>query len=121
MFWTDQASLGHLLTAHGPTSQPCRTLIYNGVESSLPMRCPVCTAFKRELSQESEIEVVATLRQRARLVAPVTGQSFQDMEGEILISRKRRAHVATQLHAHTQDVHSEGSDQSRGIGKAAFA
>ena len=85
------------------------------------MQCPVCNALKRELSQECEHEAVATLRQRARLAAPVSGQSSHDLESEILISRKRRAHIATELHEHTQDVHPEDSDSSLGIGKVASA
>jgi len=97
------------------------TLIYNRSERYPPMQCPVCNAFKRELSQECEHEAVATLRQRANLAAPVSGQSFQDLESEILLSRKRRAHIATELHEHTQDVHPEDSDSSLGIGKVASA
>ncbi len=83
------------------------------------MQCPVCDAFKRELSQECENEAVATLRQRACLAGPPAGHSFQDLESEILTSRKRRAHIATELRAHNQDVHHEDQDGSLEIGKAA--
>ncbi len=85
------------------------------------MQCPVCSAFKRELSHEWENEASATLRQRAHLASPVPGQSSQELESEILLIRKRRAHIATELHAHAQDVHPEVSDHSLGIGKAASA
>jgi len=85
------------------------------------MHCPVCTAFKRQLSHESENEAVATLRQRARLASPVAGPPSQDLENEILISRKRRAHIANELQQHTRTVHSEVSDLSLGIGEAASA
>jgi hypothetical protein len=85
------------------------------------MQCPVCAAFKRELNQECENEAVATLRQRARLAAPVDGEAVQDLEREILISRKRRAHIATELHAHTQEAHRDNSGDPLGIGKAASA
>ena len=85
------------------------------------MQCPVCTAFQRELSQECEHEAVATLRQRAYLAAPVGGPSFQELESEILKSRKRRAHIATELRAHSQDAHRDDSDHSLEIGKAASA
>ncbi len=85
------------------------------------MQCPVCTAFQRELSQECENEAVATLRQRACLAAPVAGQSFQDLESKILMSRKRRAHIATELRAHNQDVHCEDPNHWFGIGKAVSA
>ena len=85
------------------------------------MQCPVCDAFKRELSQECEHEAVATLRQRACFAAPLAGHTFQDLESEILLSRKRRAHIATELRAHNQDVHSEEPDHWFEIGKAASA
>jgi hypothetical protein len=85
------------------------------------MQCPICTAFQRELSQECEHEAVATLRQRAHLAAPVGGPSFQELQSEILTSRKRRAHIATELRAHNQDAHREDSDQSLALGKAASA
>ena len=85
------------------------------------MQCSVCAALKRQLSQESENEAVATLRQRARVTAAAAGQSFRDLESEILISRKRRAHIATQLHSHAQAAHGEDSDNSSGIEKAASA
>ena len=85
------------------------------------MQCPICTAFQRELSQESENEAVATLRRRAYLAAPVGGPSFQDLEGEILASRKRRAHIATEFRAHNQDAHREDPDHLLALGKAASA
>ena len=85
------------------------------------MQCPVCAAFKRQLSQECENEAIATLRQRGRATTAAAGQSFQDLESEILISRKRRAHIATELHSHTQEMHREDSDHRLGIGKAASA
>ena len=85
------------------------------------MQCPVCTAFKRELSQEWEHEAVATIRQRASLAASVDGQSFQDLGSEILLSRKRRAHIATELHEHTQDAHPEYADIWLKIGRVASA
>jgi hypothetical protein len=34
------------------------------------MQCPVCAALKRELSQEGEIEAVATLNLSARFAGP---------------------------------------------------
>jgi hypothetical protein len=50
----------------------------------------------------------------------VTGQLFQNLESEILISRKRQAHIATELHSHLQEVHGEDS-YSFGVGKTASA
>ncbi len=74
------------------------------------MQCPVCVAFKRELSQESENEAVATLRQRARSAVPIAADAFEDLEREILVSRKRRAHIATEFRAHADDVHRNDLD-----------
>jgi hypothetical protein len=65
------------------------------------MQCPICDALKRELGREGETEAVATLEQRARWIAPVADHSRQDvLENVILVSRKRRAHVATELYEH---------------------
>jgi hypothetical protein len=85
------------------------------------MQCPVCTAFRHRLSQESENEAVATLRQRGRVTGGTPGKSFHELESEILISRKRRAHIATELHSHVQEVHGKDLDNSLGLGKVASA
>lgn len=77
------------------------------------MQCSICSALKRELGREGEKEAVATIRQRARLMVSVPDHSAQEMiENVILTSRKRRAHIATELHAHEVDVHGKKSDQS---------
>ena len=85
------------------------------------MQCPVCSAFKRELSLECEIEADATLKQRSRSFAPASGQSAPDLESVVLVSRKRRAHIATKLDAHNEDVHGGESNPPLNIRRAASA
>jgi hypothetical protein len=85
------------------------------------MQCPVCTAFKRELSHECEIEADATLKQRARSFAPDAGQSAPDLESVVLVSRKRRAHIATKLDAHNEDMHTAEADHPLRIRKTTSA
>ena len=83
------------------------------------MQCPVCTAIKRELSHECEIEADATLKQRARSLAPVSGQTAPDLESVVLVSRKRRAHIATELDAHNEDMHEGESNPPLSIRRTA--
>lgn len=84
------------------------------------MQCRICKALKRELGREGESEAVATLKQRARMIATVADPAPQDvLENVILVSRKRQAHLATELYAHQEDVHGEEGDQSSGVRKAA--
>ena len=76
------------------------------------MQCHVCAALTRELGREGETEAAATLKLRARLIAPVADHSQQDvLENVILSSRKRRAHLATELYGHQRDRHGKKSDQ----------
>lgn len=76
-----------------------------------PMQCRICTALKLELGREGETEAVATLKQRARSIASLADSASQDvLENEILVSRKRRAHLATELCAHQEEVHSGKAD-----------
>ena len=85
------------------------------------MQCPVCAALKRELSHEGEIEAVATLNLRARFAGPAADHSPQDLESVILISRKRRAHIATELYVHHEHVHDEKAHKLLGFHKNASA
>jgi hypothetical protein len=86
------------------------------------MQCSICNALKRELGTEGQTEAVATLKQRARSNALVADDSPQDvLDNVILSSRKRRAHIATELYAHEVDVHGERSDQSPRVRAAASA
>ena len=87
------------------------------------MPCRVCAALKREISREGETEAVATLDLRARFAGPVADHSLQaiDLESVILISRKRRAHIATELYAHYEGVHGEEAHRVPGVREAASA
>jgi hypothetical protein len=84
------------------------------------MQCRICNILKRELGREGESEAVATLKQRARLIATVADPSPQDvLENVILVSRKRQAHLAAELHAHQEDVHADEMDSLPGVRKAS--
>ena len=86
------------------------------------MQCRICTASNRELGREEETEAVATLKQRARMIAPLPDCSTQDvLENVILVSRKRRAHIATELYAHQDDAHAKEPDQLQGVRQTASA
>ena len=65
------------------------------------MQCPVCAALNREHNHECEAEASATLKGRA-LCDPPTRQR---LESEVLCSRKRQAHLASELHQHRMAQH----------------
>jgi hypothetical protein len=78
------------------------------------MECPVCAALNREHNQECRAEANATLKQRAEWIAgnrPDTTMKDQ-LDQEVLRSRKRQAHIAFELHQHQ-------STQHPALGKAA--
>jgi hypothetical protein len=84
------------------------------------MQCRICNALKRELGREGETEAAATLRQRVRMMAWIADHSPQDvLDGLILVSRKRQAHLASELHSHQEDVHGEERGQSPGVRKTS--
>jgi len=84
------------------------------------LQCRICNALKREIGREGETEAVATLKQRARMITSVADDSQQDvLDNVILISRKRRAHIATELHTHRKNVHGVEEDQSPAARKAS--
>jgi len=86
------------------------------------MQCSICTAFKSEIGREDETEAVATLKQRARMIGPLADCSTEDvLENVILVSRKRRAHIATELRVHQDDVHAAEPDQLPGVRQTASA
>jgi hypothetical protein len=66
------------------------------------MECPLCAALNREPNQECETEANATLKQRADLLSGSPGDiCLQDqLDQEVLRSRKRQAHIAFELHRH---------------------
>jgi hypothetical protein len=71
------------------------------------MQCPVCDALNREHNHECEVEASATLKQRAELIGwnrgPVPVK--EQLEQEVLRSRKRQAHIAFELHQHQTAQH----------------
>ncbi len=84
------------------------------------MLCRTCIAFKRELSREGEKEAAATLKRRARSIGSVADRAKEDvLENAILVSRKRQAHVASELHAHREYAHGELLDSSPEVHKIA--
>ncbi len=84
------------------------------------MDCPFCSALNREHSRECETEATATLKQRAQLVGS-SHSPQHELENVILGSRKRQAHIASRLHGHQEDVHTNEADQSPGVCIAASA
>jgi hypothetical protein len=71
------------------------------------MECPLCAALNREHNQECETEASATLKRRADLLSRSPGDiSMQDqLDQEVLRSRKRQAHIAFELHRHRTSQH----------------
>jgi hypothetical protein len=77
------------------------------------MRCPICTALNREHDHECEAEATATIKLRTEHA----NISTQDqLDKAVLISRKRQAHIAFELHQHRVKEHS-----ILGIAKLAFS
>jgi hypothetical protein len=71
------------------------------------MVCPVCAALNREHSHECEAEASATLKQRAEVFGPRRADSStkDQLDEEVLRSRKRQAHIAFELHQHQARQH----------------
>jgi hypothetical protein len=71
------------------------------------MQCPVCAALNREHNQECEAEANATIKQRFELIGwHRTDTSSKDqLDQEVLRSRKRQAHIAFELHQHRTEQH----------------
>jgi hypothetical protein len=71
------------------------------------MKCPVCNALSREHNHECEAEASATLKQRAELIGWNRGEvpNQEQLEREVLRSRKRQAHIALELHQHQSSQH----------------
>jgi hypothetical protein len=67
------------------------------------MPCPICIALNRQHDHECEAEAHATIRRRNEHA----DSSTQDqLDQAVLISRKRQAHLAFQLHQHRVREHS---------------
>jgi hypothetical protein len=71
------------------------------------MQCPVCDALNREHNHECEAEASATIKQRADLIGWNRGETpnKEQLEQEVLRSRKRQAHIAFELHQHRTAQH----------------
>jgi hypothetical protein len=76
-------------------------------EVHLLMQCQLCAALNREHSDECEAEASATLKRRSQLLASHPGDaSMQDqLDQDVLSSRKRQAHIASELHEHRIQEH----------------
>jgi hypothetical protein len=66
------------------------------------MPCPTCAALNREHSHECEAEASATIKQRSELTAscPTDPLTLDQLDQEVLRSRKRQAHIAFELRQH---------------------
>ena len=71
------------------------------------MQCPVCAALNREHNHECEAEASATIKQRAEMIGWNRGDTppKEQLEQEVLRSRKRQAHIAFELHQHQTAQH----------------
>jgi hypothetical protein len=71
------------------------------------MQCPVCAALNREHNHECEAEASATIKQRAELIGWNRGDTStkEQLEQEVLRSRKRQAHISFELHQHQTAQH----------------
>jgi hypothetical protein len=66
------------------------------------MPCTICAALNREHSHECEAEASATIKRRSELTAsrPTDSSAQDQLDQEVLRSRKRQAHLAFELHQH---------------------
>lgn len=82
------------------------------------MSCPVCAALNREHTHECEAEANATLKQREELLSPRRGDisNHDQLDREVLRSRKRQAHIAFELHEHQTKQHPAGKIASAAAG-----
>jgi hypothetical protein len=71
------------------------------------MFCHVCAALNREHNQECEAEASATLKQRAEFLGPRRANALKkdQLDQEVLRSRKRQAHIAFELQQHQTKQH----------------
>lgn len=71
------------------------------------MPCPVCAALNREHNHECEAEASATIKQRAELIgwSRADTSTKEQLQQEVLRSRKRQAHIAFELHQHRTALH----------------
>ena len=70
------------------------------------MHCPICSALELENKVESEAEAVATLKRRSEKTCSHRDISAQNqLDQDVLRSRKRQAHIASELHEHRTAQH----------------
>jgi hypothetical protein len=73
------------------------------------MQCAVCAALNREHNHECEAEASATIKKRAEMIGWNRGDAStnEQLEREVLRSRKRQAHIAFELYHHQTTQHPE--------------
>jgi metal-responsive CopG/Arc/MetJ family transcriptional regulator len=72
------------------------------------MECPVCVALNRQHNRECETEAAATLHQRTRIGLSTGDHSEQDKLANVILgSRKRQAHIASELQGHRETAHTK--------------
>jgi hypothetical protein len=70
------------------------------------MHCPICAALERENMVEGEVEATATLKRRSELICSHRDVLAQNqLDQDVLRSRKRQAHIAFELHEHRTKQH----------------
>jgi hypothetical protein len=71
------------------------------------MHCPICSALERESMVEGEAEATATLKRRLELSCSHRSDAAhgQELDQDVLRSRKRQAHIASELHEHRSKQH----------------
>ena len=71
------------------------------------MHCPICAALQRESRVEGEAEATATLKRRLELSCSHRADATQghELDQNVLTSRKRQAHIASELHEHRCEQH----------------
>jgi hypothetical protein len=71
------------------------------------MHCPICAALARESIVEGEAEATATLKRRSELSCShrADAKDGDELDQDVLRSRKRQAHIAFELHEHRIKQH----------------
>lgn len=71
------------------------------------MQCPICAALNREHGQECAAEATATLKRRSELIGADHGATStgDQLDQDVLRSRKRQAHIAFELREHRTAQH----------------
>jgi hypothetical protein len=68
----------------------------------------------RQHNRECETEAVATLHQRTQIGRSAVDHSEQDKLANVILgSRKRQAHIASELHGHRETAHTKKAPGAR--------